>query len=362
MSTVTFMNTTSATFNFASISGPVAFSTAVSNTYNVSGTISPSGTTTFGPGTYNIGQGIITAGGSITTFGAGTYNIGGSSTSCGTYSICHTGSTLTFGGPSTFVLAKGIYNSGGETMTLGAGTTNSFKIGSDSSNGNAIYAGGGSITKLADATGGSSVFQVTGMVNVASGGGSCMTLSAAAAHDINGVFSTAGGTTLGAGQYTVNGYVALGAGGGGDVTCNGATVGMVGNNITFVISGTSTGSGSCAGEIFCVAAGYGHVTLTAPTTGSLSNLVVMGPTSASYTGGATFAEGASNTSLSGAFYFPNGAVTLSGGASVGNGTGQCLELIATEVTLSGGTALASTCSGLAGGSTSTSSAQIVLVD
>jgi hypothetical protein len=358
MAAATFVNTTAATFNFTSISGPVTFSNSVSNTYNVSGSISPSGTTSFGPGTYNIGAGITTAGGSTTSFGAGTYNIGAGSTSCGNYSICHTGSTLTFGGPSTFVLAKGIYNSGGETLTLGSGTSNSYKIGSDSGNGNAIYAGGGSHTSFADATGSSSLFQVVGMVNVASGGGSCMTLPAAAAHDINGKFSTAGGTILGAGVYTVNGYVALGAGGGGDVTCGSSTVGMSGSGVSFVISGTSTpSSGSCSGTAFCLAAGYSHVTLTAPTTGTMTNLVVVGPQSSGVTAGATFAEGASNTSLSGAFYFPYGPVTLGGGASVGNGSGQCLELIGSQVSLTGGTTLASTCSGLGGGT----SGKIVLV-
>ncbi len=359
MAAATFVNATAATFNFVSISGPITFNTYVSNTYNISGSISASGTSTYAGGTYNIGAGIITGGGSTTTFGAGTYNIGSSSTSCGNYSICNTGTTMSFGGPSTFTLAKGIYNNGGSTLSLGAGTSNSYSIGSDSGNGNAIYAGGGSSTSFAAATGVSSLFRVVGMVNVASGGGSCMTLPAAAAHDINGNFSTAGGTTLGAGVYTVNGYVALGANGGGDVSCGGSTVGMYGNNVNFVISGTSTiASGTCSATSFCVAAGYNHVTLTAPTTGSLANLVVMGPTSSSYTAGATFAEGASNTSLSGAFYFPYGPVTLSGGASVGNGTGQCLELIGSQVSLTGGTALASTCTGLAG---SISSSQMVLV-
>ncbi len=359
MAAASFVNTTAATFNFVSISGAVNFSSAATNTYNISGSISPSGTSVFGPGTYNIGGSIITAGGSTTTFGAGTYNIGEASTGCGSYSICHTGSSLTFGGPSTFVLAAGIYNSGGETLTLGSGTSNSYWIGSDSSNHNAIYAGGGSNTTFAAATGQNSVFQVIGMVNVASGGGSCMTLPAASAHDINGNVSTAGGTTLGAGVYTVNGYVALGANGGGGVSCNGATVGMSGSGVTFVISGASTlASGKCANTAFCLASGYNHVTLTAPTSGSTSALVVVGPNSSGTTTGATFAEGASNTSLSGVFYFPHGPVNLSGGASVGNGTGQCLELIGSQVTLSGGTTLASTCSGLAGGGTSS---KIVLV-
>lgn len=39
---------------------------------------------------------------------------------------------------------------------------------------------------------------------------------------------------------------------------------------------------------------------------------------------------------------------MCGGATVGNGTGQCLEVIASQVTIRGGTAMASTCSGLGG--------------
>ena len=87
------------------------------------------------------------------------------------YSICHTGSSLTFGGPSTFVLTSGVYNSGGETITFGAGSTNSYEIGA-ASNHNAFYLGGGSTTTLADATGSSSVFQMVG--NLVQGGGSCI--------------------------------------------------------------------------------------------------------------------------------------------------------------------------------------------
>jgi hypothetical protein len=41
-------------------------------------------------------------------------------------------------------------------------------------------------------------------------------------------------------------------------------------------------------------------------------------------------------------------VTLSGGSSVGNGSGQCLELIGSQVTLSGGAVLTSSCAGLGG--------------
>ncbi|MDR3507432.1 MAG: pilus assembly protein TadG-related protein [Caulobacteraceae bacterium] len=316
-------------------------------TYNFSGSIYNTGSAmTFGPGTYNIAGGVMTGGGTTTTFGAGTFNIGrggGACSGAGKYSICNTGTKLVFGGPSTFKLQGGIYNAGGSILTLGSGTTNSFLIGS-SSDGNAFYAGGGSNTIFADATGSSSLFQLIGNFNVASGGGSCVSVSAAAQHDINGYFSTAGGTTLGAGVYTVNGYVALGANGGGDVTCNGVSVGMAGTGVTFVISAvTKPSSGTCSGQAFCLAAGYSNVTLTAPSSGTTAQLLVVGPISSANTAGATFAEGASNTSLSGTFYFPNGPVTLSGGASVGNGAGQCLELVGSQITLTGGTTLASNC-------------------
>ena len=296
--------------------------------------------------TYDISGGINTGGGTTTSFPAGTYNIGRASSSCnggGDYSICNTGTTLTFGGPSTFTLQGGVYNSGGATLTLGSGSTNSFTLG-PSSDGNAVYVAGGSTITFADATGGGDLFQLVGNFNVASGGGSCVTVSAASQHDINGYFSVAGGVILGAGVYTVNGYVGLGANGGGDVTCGGTTVGMSGTGVTFVISGTSTpSSGSCSGQAFCVAAGYNHVTLTAPSSGTTSQLLVVGPTSTTNTTGAAFTEGASATSLSGTFYFPDGPITLSGGASVGNGSSQCLEMIGSQITLSGGTALASTC-------------------
>ena len=71
---------------------------------------------------------------------------------------------------------------------------------------------------------------------------------------------------------------------------------------------------------------------------------------------ATFADGASNTNLSGVFYFPNGTISLGGSASVGSGTGQCLELIGSQLTLTGGTTAASTC---IAGTTSNSSVRLV---
>ena len=349
--TLTCPNGGSYKFNNITLGGGITvnFNTGgtAATTYSFKGSIANTGTAlNFGPGIYNIAGGLTTGGGTTTTFGAGTFTIGQSASACSggaRYSICHTGTTLTFGGPSTFILAGGVYSSGGTNLTFGSGTTNSYQIGASSA-GDAIVLAGGSKTIFADATGVGGLFTLAGNLNVVSGGGSCLTLPAASQHDVNGNFATAGGTILGSGVYTINGYVGLGINGGGDVTCSGATVGLRGTNVTFFISGvTLPASGSCSGMAFCLAAGYSNVALTAPTSGTMAGLVVIGPQVSSRTGGATFAEGASNTSLSGAFYFPYGPVSLSGGASVGGNAGQCLTLVGTQITLSGGTAAATAC-------------------
>lgn len=363
--TVTCPNGGTYDFGAISLSGGITvnFNTSGSanTTYNFDGAIDSSGTAlNFGPGTFNIAQGIVTGGGSTTSFGAGTFNIGASTAKCSGatgYSICNNGTSLVFGGPSTFVLSGGIYNSGGETLTLGSGSTNSFDVGA-ASNGYSLYVGGGSSTTLADATGTGDVFEMAG--SIGSSGGSCVWLSAAAEHDINGYISLAGGLTLGAGVYTLADYIAIGNSKGGDVTCNGVSVGVSGTDVTFVLGGASVPTGNCAKTVFCIGAGFSDVTLSAPSSGSTEDLLVIGPTSASNTAGALFTAGANDTTLSGAFYLPNGPVTLSGAASVGNGPGQCLELIGSQITMSGGSTLATACAGLSSSSGS-SSQSVVLV-
>lgn len=353
-STHTVTCTGNGPFNFGNLTTGGGLKIAISATgaaptFNFSGYIDMTGTSlTFGSGTYNIAGGVETGGGTTTTFGAGTFNIGAGAFSCNSstgYSICNTGTSLTFGGPSTFVLTGGVYNSGGETLTLGSGSSNSFQIGK-ANDGNSYYAGGGAITTFGDATGAGDLFQMAGNLDVSGGGGSCLTLSAAAQHDINGYFSSAGGSTLGAGVYTVDGYFALGPSGGGDVTCGGTSLGLSALNVTLVIGGATTpSSGTCSGKAFCMGAGFSNTTLIAPTSGTTANLAVIGPQSG--TQGALLAEGASGADFSGAFYFPTAPISLSGGSSLGSfGPSQCLMLIGSQVTLTGGTELASSCSGL----------------
>ncbi len=300
--------------------------------------------TTFGSGNYVFAQGIVTQGGTSTTFGSGAFSFGKNASSCnggGTYSICHTGSSLTFGGASVFTMSNGVYVAGGSTLTMGMGyATNSFKFG-PSTDGNAIFSGGGATVEFGDVSGGNGVFQAVGNVNLANGG-ACVVLSAAAQHDIQGWFSTTGGTVLGSGVYTISQYFAAGANYGGSVSCdNQGMVGVQGTGVTIVVGQAMMG-GNCNNYGFCVGSGYNPFTLTAPTTGPTANLVVVGPQSGTAVG-ALFTGGAGNTTLSGAFYIPTGQFGMSGGAIIGSGTGQCLQIVALNVSMSGGSAVGSNC-------------------
>jgi hypothetical protein len=319
---------------------------SVSTTYKFGGSISNGGATlTFGNGIYSVANGVTTSGGSTTRFGMGIFKLGRSLNSCnggGYYSICNT-SNLSFGGPSSFQLSAGIQNTGGATLSLGyvsGVTSNSFWIG-PSSTGDVLTIGAGSKTYFGDATDASSVFQLIGNLNDAGGGG-CLIVSAAAQHDIEGNINASGAIILGAGIYTIDGYMALGSAGGGGGNCNGNNVSVNGQGVSVVVSGKAAPSfGNCLGQAFCVASGYSNLILTAPTTGTNAYLAVVGPTSTTNAMGATFAQGGSGGQVTGVFYFPNGPVTMSGGAGLsGNG---CLQLIGSYIALSGGTTLASAC-------------------
>jgi Flp pilus assembly protein TadG len=348
-------------YNFAKTLNTAGTTTFGAGTYNIGKLLTTSGTTRFGAGTFNLTKGLAAAG--TTTFGAGTFKIGMSDNACsggGRVSVCNGGGgNLTFGGPSVFELPGGYSNQGGATVTFGSGTANSFKIG-PGSNGDAITLAGGATAIMADATSGNGVFQVVGNVN-AGGGGSCFVISAAAQHDIDGNFMASGAVLMGAGVYTVDGYFTLGANGGGSANCGGSSISVSGTNVTLVLSGkTKATSGSCNGYVFCIASGYSNIVLTAPQTGATAKLAVVGPTSTSNTGGATLTQGGSNAQISGAFYFPYGPITLSGGASIGSTTDttKCLQIIGSSITLSGGTAATSECIAASG---ATASSKVSLI-
>jgi Flp pilus assembly protein TadG len=350
--TVTCANNGTYSFGDISLGGGINVNWALGgtgSTYSFSGAIRNTGATLkFGAGNYKAVTGLYTGGGSATQFlYGGTFQFGRNTNGCSSaYSICHTGSSLSFAGPVNMTLSNGL-DSGNTTMTIGAGSTaNSYNLGPGNGTNKVFNVGGGGKLTLADATSGGS-FNAVG--NITTGGGSCLTLPAAAQHNIKGNISSAGGLTLGAGVYTINGYFALGENGGGAVSCAGGNIGLSANGVVLQVGGAATATGSCNGYVFCATAGFTNVTLVAPAEGATAaGFAVIGPTSSARTGGALFAGGASGVSVSGVFYVPYGSLQMSGGAGLGDGSGACLELIAKDVTLSGGTALASTCTGLGG--------------
>jgi hypothetical protein len=356
---------TSFTFGNLNVSGGITLkfnvNGAATNTYNFSGAINQSGTAaTFPAGNYNIAKGISVSSGGTASFGSGTYKIGAPAacTSSG-FSIADQGTTFSIAGPVTLTTSCGIANSGSGTMTIGSGSTNnSYQIGYSTINtvGNvALQNAGSSKITFGDATGTGGLFTANGTIDLA-GGSSCTTLPAATQHDVNGAIIAEGGLMLGAGVYTFNSYINFGAAGGGDVTCNSTTVGISGSGVTLVYNngtgsnatGIGAATGCSGGAGFCVGSGFFHITLTAPTSGSTANLLIVGPTSSSNTAGILFTQAATATDLSGVFYTPYAPLTMSGGASIGGGTGECLELIAASITMTGGTAVASQCPGLGG--------------
>lgn len=381
-------------FNFGSISIGGGLSISITNvssgaTYNFSGLID-SGTSnglTFNGGgnaTYNMAAGIIAQGTAPMSFSAGTFNIG-TMTTCSSapspstgYSICvNGGGSLTFGGPSAFTLAGGIYQGASGkpgsppvALSLGYGSTaNTFDIGNSTNTAYSLDNANGA-TLFGDATGNgtvtcgssSSTFCMSG--GITTSGGTCVAVGAAAEHDIRGSIDASGGLFLGSGIYTIDGYFALGASSGGDVSncpTTGTTTGLSALDVTLVIAGASTVTcNGVATSAFCLGAGYSTVDLTAPTSSSVlgsstASLAVIGPQSSTNTAAAAFTTGATNTQISGAFYFPNGPVTMSGAASLHDtiDASPCLELVGSQVTLGGGAADASTCVGLGGGSLGT---------
>lgn len=323
------------------------------SSYSFSGSIRHTGSQMrFGPGTYDIAGGISTGGGTSMHFGPGTFRIGRASVGCNwgavRYSICNT-SAMSFDGPSVFELEGGVFNSGGGSLVLGAGTGNSYRIG-PATNGEAFSLGGGSSTVLADASGETGKFEVVG--HTVTGGNSCFVIGASANHDIAGHFQVAGGIVFGRGLYAIDGYLHLGASGGGSSSCLGESISLRALDATFLLSGKrvpGTNTNCHGAAAFCAAGGYSSMRLTAPMSGPFANMAVLGPLTSDISAGASFAGGASGSQISGAFYFPNGPITLSGGASAGGSSSGCLQLIGARVTLSGGTTAASDCIMAGGG-------------
>jgi len=131
----------------------------------------------------------------------------------------------------------------------------------------------------------------------------------------------------------------------GQLLVGGESISIAATDTTFLISavGTEPSGWACRGQAFCVTAGYSNARFAAPQSGPFTDLAVIGPLDPSRRAGALFAAGASGSQMSGALYFPNGPITLSGGASANAGATGCLQLIGSEISMSGGTSVASQC-------------------
>jgi Flp pilus assembly protein TadG len=358
-STRTITCASGGTYNFGSVNVSstahltFAISGSSATTFNFSGPVNAtsSASIVFPAGTYNVLSGVTVASSSTITFGAGTFNIGPSTTTCTDgfkYSLCVESSTsLTFGGPSSFTLGGGLYAGSSANITLGSGTTNSFDVGASNS-GYAVQTSSSSNVIFADATGTTDLFEAVGIVNAVSS--ACVELPNAADHDINGSIAaqSASNTTFGGGVYTVSGYLMDQSSSGG-AGCLTSTAGTGGTGVTVVLGATSTpSSGTCSGMAICTTASSG-LSLNAPTTGTLAGLAVIGPASSSNTAGGLF-ESSSSGSMGGAFYLPNGAITVSSSASLGGGSTTCLMLIGSQISVTSSSAIGSTCTGLGGSS------------
>lgn len=296
----------------------------------------------FGAGNYVVPGG-ITMGGSEARFGAGTFDVGRGS--CG-FSICGgNNGTMVFAGPSSFKLPSGVVMEGSIKAVLGSGTGNSYRIGASSS-GYAVHVRSGSLV-MAGAGGGATTFETVGRIET--GGGTCLALPASAHHDIAGSIDVSGALELGGGIYTIDGYLGLGQSSGGAADCNGRNTSLYAKDVTIVLSGKQLMTGwACQGTAFCASGGYNNMVLTSPKTGVYAQIAVIGPTGVN--AGATLTSGASGGTISGAFYFPKGPIKMDGGASAQGAAGNCLMMVGTAITISGGTAAASECDMIKGGS------------
>ena len=346
------------TFNF----GP--------GTYNINGISIPSSTPVTinmtGSPTINVWAGVSLGGSSsLTVNGAATYYVQGGikNGSAGSLTFSNASGSAFYvaggidigNGPGTFPSGTYVITSGDSTgagIDVNGGSTATFGSGSFAIAGGINVGGGGSLT-IGGALNANSVFQIPSVDNsgyaIETGGGSTLDLGCSSSSncpgftnfDINGPMLLQGNVYLGSGAYTINGALDAGSAGG---CC------IVGTDVSIVTSGAIT-----------FGAGYSTISLTAPSTitgatqGTASTVVLASESSSA----STIAAGASNTSVVGAVYIPNAALTLSGAGNLSGG-GGCLQVVTNGISLAGSGAISTSCASL-GSSATSGSGSVALV-
>jgi hypothetical protein len=226
--------------------------------------------------------------------------------------------------------ASAVTVTGGASLTLASLSI----VGGDSvTNGGAIHASGGITTHAASTADPYAGVSVPGYSGCVGGTGLSLGHNASTQHlspnvYCNGLaFTSDAHVVLNSGTYIIDR---------GSFSVGGAVT-LTGTNVTIVLT-SSTGSNYATATV-----GNGaSVSLTAPTSGTFSGVVVYGDRNAP-TGGTISFTGGSNESLTGAIYAPTYSLAFSNGSSSAS---QCTQLLAHDMQFTGGVTVKSNCAGV----------------
>lgn len=289
-----------------------------------------------GNGDININGNLVLAGSAGLTIGSGAHNFSSICMSA----TCGGGYKLNVG-TGAVNIRDGITVTGSSTVAFGDGD---YAMGKNSgSTNNCVDVAGSGIMIF-----GNGAFSCGGGITTA--GGSRLVIGATTNHYFKGTVTIGGAALFGAGAYTIDGSLVDGTGGTtwpytSPVTgvMYGSTIGgvaydIIGQNVTFVMSGALN------------LAGAAKTYLTAPssttTGGAIADLLVHSTTSS-----ATGWTGGSTNVFAGLVHVPNSAVSMSGGNSTASG--GCFMLTAKTISITNGAATGSACSGIYSATTTT---------
>lgn len=247
---------------------------------------------------------IVLGSGATASFPNGTYTITGSSQYGG---LVVDGKSASFGNGS-FIIEDGIVMAGGSTLTIGSSVSSS------------------SVFEVFASTAGTSCAGTA----VNSGGSSTLSIGSFNYFDVCGQWVTDGSVYLGAGAMTIEGQFDLGSAGGG-------TFSATSNSI--VASGPVTfGQGFSAIELDAPTG------ITSSTEGGTQTVALASNSSLA----STVTQGATNTDIVGLIYLPSSALAINGGGNLSGG-GNCLQVIASAISFSGGGDMSTNCTSLGSG-------------